>query len=318
MKKLTKFLISIILTIILLYLILTQVKVNDVTTTIKNANFKFLGLSVIFYIIMMVLRALRFEVLLKKRIAFNKLLPIVFVHSLLTNIIPFRVGDLSYVVMLKKIKKQSYSKGLSSLLIARVFEFCVMIFILILAIIYSKDLPNLGFQNIIPLMIVVLVLLVLMIFSMIFLHDFLVRIFDRFLVLFPMLKLKLNKFLVSFKAYRSRKVLIQTFVLSVLTYISGVIFTYYIVIALNYAIPLNILLITITFSILSSILPINSVAGFGTVEGVWALILGYFGYTIESAILLSFSLHIIQLLFSGALGLLGWLLLPTKHYNQNI
>ena len=134
------------------------------------------------------------------------------------------------------------------------------------------------------------------------------------LAIFPILNDKLNKFLVSFKAYKSKKILLKTFVLSFLTYVSGVIFTYYIVLALNYAIPLNILLITITFSILSSILPINSVAGFGTVEGVWALILGYFGYTLESAILLSFSLHIIQLIFSGALGLLGWLLLPTKHH----
>ena len=316
MKKITRFLISLIISVLLLYLLLNQINTNDVWQILKQADINYLLIAMFFYVIMMAFRSIRFEILLKKKIKFNKLLPIVFVHSFLTNIIPFRMGELSYIYLLKKVKKQSYSKGLSSLLIARIFEFGVMIIVLIIAIIFSNNLPNQhGFQNIIPFLFIALILCVITILSMIFFHDLILNLLENSLKKFPkFIKEKLNDFMTSFKSYKSRKILFLTLIYSILTYLTGVIFTYYIILALNFSLPINVLIITITFSILSSVLPINGIAGLGTVEGIWALVLGYFGYSLESAVLLSLSLHIIQLIFTSVLGLIGWLKLPAKHH----
>ena len=87
---------------------------------------------------------------------------------------------------------------------------------------------------------------------------------------------------------------------------------YYFVIAIGYYLPLNILIIASTFSILSTVLPINGLGSFGTMEGVWVLILGYFAYSVNDSVLLSLSLHIILLLSSSVLGLVSWIKLKQK------
>ena len=75
--------------------------------------------------------------------------------------------------MLKKNNKQSVSRGLSSLIIARVFDFIILISIMILFVVISKDLPNKEiFDGLIPYLVMLLVLIILGLFSLIYVYCF--------------------------------------------------------------------------------------------------------------------------------------------------
>ena len=216
--------------------------------------------------------------------------------------------------MLKKNNKQSVSRGLSSLIIARVFDFIILISIMILFVVISKDLPNKEiFDGLIPYLVMLLVLIILGLFSLIFLHDFSLNIAKKITKFLPLIFADpLHKFIKSFKMYKSVSTLLITLVYALLIYFCGMIANYYFVIAIGYYLPLNILIIASTFSILSTVLPINGLGSFGTMEGVWVLILGYFAYSVNDSVLLSLSLHIILLLSSSVLGLVSWIKLKQK------
>ena len=169
MKKKINIIISTVITIILLYFLLSQIKINDVIQIFQNSNFYYLALGFFFYILMGIVRTFRFKLLLKNKLSFFDILPITYVHSLLNSILPVRTGEFSYVYMLKKNNKQSVSRGLSSLIIARVFDFIILISIMILFVVISKDLPNKEiFDGLIPYLVMLLVLIILGLFSLIF------------------------------------------------------------------------------------------------------------------------------------------------------
>ena len=162
MKKKINIIISTVITIILLYFLLSQIKINDVIQIFQNSNFYYLALGFFFYILMGIVRTFRFKLLLKNKLSFFDILPITYVHSLLNSILPVRTGEFSYVYMLKKNNKQSVSRGLSSLIIARVFDFIILISIMILFVVISKDLPNKEiFDGLIPYLVMLLVLIIL-------------------------------------------------------------------------------------------------------------------------------------------------------------
>jgi glycosyltransferase 2 family protein len=314
MKKKINIIISTVITIILLYFLLSQIKINDVIQIFQNSNFYYLALGFFFYILMGIVRTFRFKLLLKNKLSFFDILPITYVHSLLNSILPVRTGEFSYVYMLKKNNKQSVSRGLSSLIIARVFDFIILISIMILFVVISKDLPNKEiFDGLIPYLVMLLVLIILGLFSLIFLHDFSLNIAKKITKFLPLIFADpLHKFIKSFKMYKSVSTLLITLVYALLIYFCGMIANYYFVIAIGYYLPLNILIIASTFSILSTVLPINGLGSFGTMEGVWVLILGYFAYSVNDSVLLSLSLHIILLLSSSVLGLVSWIKLKQK------
>ena len=314
MKKKINIIISTVITIILLYFLLSQIKINNVIQIFQNSNFYYLALGFFFYILMGIVRTFRFKLLLKNKLSFFDILPITYVHSLLNSILPVRTGEFSYVYMLKKNNKQSVSRGLSSLIIARVFDFIILISIMILLVVISKDLQNKEiFDGLIPYLVMLLVLIILGLFSLIFLHDFSLNIAKKITKFLPLIFADpLHKFIKSFKMYKSVSTLLITLVYALLIYFCGMIANYYFVIAIGYYLPLNILIIASTFSILSTVLPINGLGSFGTMEGVWVLILGYFAYSVNDSVLLSLSLHIILLLSSSVLGLVSWIKLKQK------
>jgi uncharacterized protein (TIRG00374 family) len=128
------------------------------------------------------------------------------------------------------------------------------------------------------------------------------------------IKNKINALLISFKEFKSKKLIFLTLVFSILIYLSAVISTFLVMLSLGYNLPITVLIITLSFSILSSLLPINAFAGLGTIESIWVIVLSYFNYSIETAILLSFSVHIIQLTFSSIFGFFGWLKIGKMLY----
>ena len=65
--------------------------------------------------------------------------------------------------------------------------------------------------------------------------------------------------------------------------------------------------VSVTFSVLASVLPINSFGNFGTQEAGWSAGLILLGYTRESAIASGFATHLITLAYFMLYGGISWL-----------
>lgn len=67
------------------------------------------------------------------------------------------------------------------------------------------------------------------------------------------------------------------------------------------------IIIGATFILLTTILPIQGIAGFGTTELIWTLVFVSLGLSKNAAIVSGFSYHILVILFFMILGIYGWL-----------
>ncbi len=306
MKKFFKILISAVITVVLLYFLLAQFDIKKLIDVLSKANLIFLFGAFLLYLSLIFIRTLRFRILLKKSLSFLEMFPIICKHTFFKVILPFKIGELSFVYMLRK-KKHSIGKSLSSLIVARIFDFFIMTFVFIMMIIFSYNIDTNLFSNIIPYALLLSVALVFALLIMLFFPDFIIKILNK-------VNLKKLSHLVSpFKEIRSRSILTKTFFMSTLHYIVSMVSTYLIMLSVGFNLPLNIFVITITLSTLSGFLPINGIAGLGTVEAVIALVLSSFGYSTAESIILGFSIHIIQIFFVVAVGAIGWLF-PTNHH----
>ena len=103
------------------------------TTDMQSALDLYSGLSVrhmilaaVFYGITIIFRALRFQTLLhiggSARLPYFRLLPVIAVHNMYNRIIPFRAGEASYIILLKKYYNYSVARSLPSLVLARVYD----------------------------------------------------------------------------------------------------------------------------------------------------------------------------------------------------
>ncbi|MBT3464178.1 flippase-like domain-containing protein [archaeon] len=307
MKKSHKFIVSFLISAILVYFLLKQINLSELYEVLLRVNPILLLGSFILYILLALLRVFRFQVLLKKSLPSKTLFPIICVHTLLKIIIPFRVGDLSIVYMLKK-RNHSIGKGMSSLIVARIFDFVIIVFGFIIFTIFSSNLPNRDvFVKLIPYTVFFLLILVFGLIILLISPDLILKILKK-------IKLeKLGGLITPFNDLKSRHVLFKTFFITLGIYFVSMIYTYILVLGVGFLLPLNIYVIMISISALSAALPINGIAGFGTVEAVIALTLSYFGYAASEAILLGFSTHIIQILFATILGLIGYILLEKTY-----
>ena len=81
---------------------------------------------------------------------------------------------------------------------------------------------------------------------------------------------------------------------------------YLIIRELDVSIALPVIIIASSMTIFTNVLPIHGIAGFGTMESIWALVLFGFGFAKEFAISSAFVLHVFQVLFFVLLGVFGF------------
>ena len=122
MKKVVTKLASIILTVILVAILLSQINPRTITTALTSINPIYIIIGFFFYLGSYIFRALRFYILLNKQIRVKSLFTIVCVHNMMNNILPVRTGELAYIYMLKKLHTKPTSEGFATLMVARVFD----------------------------------------------------------------------------------------------------------------------------------------------------------------------------------------------------
>ncbi|MFQ6038250.1 MAG: lysylphosphatidylglycerol synthase transmembrane domain-containing protein [Candidatus Aminicenantales bacterium] len=273
-------------------------------------------------------RAIRYKWLLHPvRITWRDIFLVTFIRNLFVDLLPSRIGSLSYVYVLNRSLRYSFQAAASSFLMALVLDFLTLGPFLIMAILVV----GLGKTEVSSMS--------LLVFSGVFsggflllfwklapATDILARGYGALLRLFRLSEknwalTSQKKVLLTQQEIRKiekRKIGWPLFGLSLLVRLSKYLSLYFLLFALlrshGFAladISFSKTILGITGAELTSALPIKGIGGFGTWESAWALTLMLLGFEARIAILSS-GVHLVTNLFEYLLGISSILILALR------
>ena len=123
-------LVSVLVTVALLAVLIGEVKWDEFDQLLgRVAIVSWVG-ALLAYLALNLFRALRFHVLLDKDdTPWRLLVPITLYHNFLVRALPFKLGELSYIALLRSRLSYSMEEGLSSLFGARILELLIIVLV---------------------------------------------------------------------------------------------------------------------------------------------------------------------------------------------
>jgi len=308
--------IAFFITIILVVILFTQISLTEIITTLISINPVFLLAGFILYICSYILRAWRFHILLNKEVSIKDLFHIECIHNMMNSILPARTGELSYVFLLKKMINRTTGDGLATLIVARIFDFIALAILFFIAVLLVNDIPAI-IKNI--LWLIVLLTIALLIFLIVLLYTgrkfiiYLQKNAERFHVE----KIHIINYLLqkgfetsdSLDKIEIKKQVSFLLINSLFIWVLNYLMVYIIIAGMNFQVPFLIIILGGTFILLTTILPIQGIVGFGTTETIWTLVFIPLGFSTDQAIISGFCYHIVIILYFIILGIYGWIVI---------
>jgi len=325
-KKVVPILLSILVSILLIGYLSTRIEFDDLTQIFTQIYFPALLAFMAISLITSGLRSMRYKWLLwPTQIGFGTMLLVTFIRNLFVDLLPARIGSLSYVYVLNKRLKYPFEEAASTFVIAFVFDFLTLGPFLALAILVV----GLGTTSVSSLSLLVLalcffLLTAIIIWKIIPLLRFLEKIY---LAMLKTLGLDSKKWAVTtvdktrltiteLDKIRKRKILSPLFALSLIIRLGKYGSLYFLLLSLLYSLDFSFgnlsfwkTILGITGGELTGALPIKGIAGFGTWESGWALAFQLMNFEAKVAILSGLGVHLITNLFEYSIGILSILLL---------
>ncbi len=294
--KRNSLLVSLIILSIFIYF-LVEYNVFSKLNEILNRLFPiYLLLSLIIYISTYFLRAKRFTLFFPE-IKTLDLSAVMAVHTFFNNLLPFRSGEASFPIILKKLFNVEGVISSATLLLVRLFD------LLSLSILFTLSTVFISLQN--KKLLLISVFLFFFILLIIFIGFKLLRKFkNRFSIAFTLFGF--------FSNFNSKRNLTLVFTYSILNWTFKFLSFFFILKAggINISFPKTIF--AATFGELTTVLPIHSIGGFGTYEaglvGGFALL----GLKGSYALTVAFYFHLLLFTMSGVLAFFGWIYLSGK------
>ena len=297
------------ITIIFISILLTQISILDIFKTLSEINPLYLILGFILYTGSIFLRAYRFNILLNYEVGIEELFSITCVHNMINNLLPARTGELSYIYLLKKINKRTTGEGVATLIVARIFDFISLSALFFLGVILVNDIP--GFiKNALWIIIFFVIFLSVILVTLLFAGRKFVVSIQRTLEKFHFQNNRIALYIGkkgfetvdSLEKIKIKKNVFILMIISTLIWGFNYLLLFLLISAMNFQISYLIVILGGSFILLTSVLPIQGLGGFGTTEAVWTLIFVPLGMPLEEAIISGFCFHIISIVFYLLLG----------------
>ena len=324
---------SLAISILLFGLLLSKIQTRDLIHTLANiywpALFLYIGIS----FFSSWLRAWRYKWLLRPEpITWGKMFLVTFIRNCFDDLLPARIGSLSYIYVLNRRLNFSFESAASTFVIAFVFDFLTLSPFLGLAILAV----GLGASAVSGLS---LLLMSLFYFSiMLIILWQLIPIFRSLLNIYQsLLKFlrvngkkgaqhsvaKLHMTLGSLSEIRARKIYLPMFLLSLLIRLGKYISLYFLLFALlrSHGFMIEDLsfwktILGTTGAEMTSAFPLKGLAGFGTWESAWAISFRLMNFEPGLAILSGIGVHLITNAFEYGLGLISFLILALPYFQK--
>lgn len=326
-RSLAGWLVSLVISAALVGYLLSLIDPVDVVETLRSAHrpslLLYLGLSVVG----LAGRVLRYRLLLGRTVALWPLTLVTLVRNFAVDLLPARLGSLSYVYLVTTRAGAPLEAGVSSFLLAFVLDAVAIAPLLLLALlVVGAASPFSPVSLALP----AAALLVLSLLALLLLQPAL-RAAARWLrrasgrpLLARFARIEdvsrtLDQAAIQVGHASGRNILVPAFVVSLvirLTKFGGIYcLLHAVLVPHGYdwgSLPLFHVFLGMAGAELSATLPIHGVAGLGTYEAVWALTFTQLGFPAEIAIVSGFATHLITQVQDYAVGLLAmvWIMRP--------
>jgi len=313
MKPAFKYIIGIAITVLLLWIILPYADISRIVFYVSTIKIGYLLLGFMFYALAYVFRSLRMRLLTGKTIPFSLMFKVLCVHGAANSSLPFKAGELVYVYLLRRIRKNLTSLAVSSLMLIRLFDVIVISFIIMVSLFFAR--PDSGYVGmLVKASALFFVAAIFALFMLMFAGRKIVRAIERAAKLLRIAGLGIVKkaldglYKVSgnFAMLKSKAVMAEAFAYSVITWLMLVMFYYSILEGISIDVGLWSAVLGTGLSVMFfTLLPFQSLLGFGAVEGAWSVALLTMGVAVGNAVNVSFVLHLFQIMSFVLLGAYG-------------
>ncbi len=310
--------IAAILTIALLAILLSHINASYVVDMLKKIKPLYLIAGFIFSIASYLFKALRLHILLNREIGMKELFSIVCFHTVALNILPARSGEFSFIYLLNKRHKRTAGEGAASLITIRIMDIITVSLFFFISIILTHDLPPIV-MNSIKIISIFLFFTVLFILMFIWNCDGFVhwlknischlKVNDKKSVSY--IFKKLDEMSGTFKKL-SRMQFIESMIISICIWIMLYLILYTQIKAMGINMHFEEFLLASTFFLMTSIIPIQGIGGFGTLESGWAISFMAVGVAKDVAISSGIIMHIISIIYLILLFIIGFIGLHEK------
>ena len=324
---------SVLVSVGLLWLLLSNVKTEDVVQTLSRIFVPALLVYLATALTAAWLRAWRYKWLLRPQpISWPNMFLVTFIRNSLIDLLPARLGSLSYIYVLNKRLGFPFETATSSFVLAFVLDFLTISPFLIVSVLAVGLGANTLSTPALLLIAAAFFLLVFLVYwklipaSRIFLAVFrrvlrLGRLEERATARTAVQKIDLT--IQSLEAVRRQGQAVPIFILSLFIRLAKYISVYALFFALlrSHGFSLGdlsfwIFILGLSGAELTSALPIKGLAGFGTWESAWALTFRLMNFDPRLAILSGIGVHLITNVFEYSLGLGSILILAWPYLRK--
>lgn len=318
-------LISVIISLAVLYFLFKQITFGDIGLVLKNIKVTFLLAALLVYVVMNFGRTFRFSALLKKKLNFSKLLHITLAHSFLNSILPAKSGELSYLYYLKQDGRVSAGESLASLFVARVFDTVAVIVLILVALVFiGPAIFNVGQVTVLALSGLAATLVVLLVF--ILFHQ---RILTALRFFFTLVRLdrlalgskvlqRLQEAVVEVSRINERSRLTPTIGWTLIIWLLNA--SHFWLLVLGFGLKMSFIQAVFIngFPALARAIPFYTVGNFGLFEGTTVAGMVLVGFAKTEAISFSVIVHVAQIVISFISGIWSYGLLTRWKYSSSL
>lgn len=291
------------LTLGLLWLLLRLVSVADIIAAARRLPVPYLLGACALYTLAFPLKSLRFSALLGRQLGWRALLPVTLVHHMLNNLLPARLGELSFPFLLRR--RVGIAHSATVLLASRVLD-VIAVGTIFLVSLWAVQMTMTVLYSVLTLTIAALTAmsLLLLLAPAVFVRTS--RPLFR-----PLARWRagaaLHRALEDFPAYVSgmRANLALALVTSAAFWLANYLMTALVMRGLGWTLPIPAIFLGSTLSLLTTLLPVQGLAGLGTTEGAWTAAFVALGVAASEAATAGFVLHGLQILLFVGWGLVG-------------
>ena len=310
--------VSVVVTVALLAALVGEVEWTKFDQLLgRVALVSWLG-ALLAYLSLNLFRALRFRVLLDRDgTPWRLLIPITLYHNFLVRALPFKLGELSYIALLRSRLNYSMEEGLSSLFGARILELLIIMLVFASGVLTSAEALAPQRER---LMLIILGTFIVCVLGLYF-GGSLLRASAGLLLpglrhlsrgkrtLFVALESGWLQLADELDRIRQPRLFLSALFISCFTYSSSFLTNYVLLRALGIQVDFPAMIAIISIGMFASAFPLN-VSGFGVVEVAWRLgLIQFAGWNESDATATGFLLHGFQLFAAALYGLVGYLLI---------
>lgn len=310
-----KKILSVLITLVLVAVLLQKLDFNRAVRMIGTPDLAHIILITLAYGLYLVLTNIRAKILIhSQRIGFLDLLSITGLHNMYNRVLPFRTGEISYVYLLKKNEDLPAAEGAATLIVARIFDYIMISFMFLASTFFLYNSLSANIKTVTLIMSSFLLISLGILFYLTLLGDRAMTVMESIFDKFGLLKIKLfDKILIkgretvgSFRVISSRKTYLLTFIASFALWLNMFFIHQSVLIVMGIEIGVLSVVIGSTFAVLTNVLPIHGVAGFGTIETGWTIGYMMLGFDKDIAISSAFLVHLFILFCALFYGLLSY------------